>query len=51
MSLQHLGGLPVGHTKDPESRSGYKVLGPILRGVFGVVEVFKVFRGFLLKYV
>ena len=37
MSLQHSGGLPVGYRKKgADSQSGYKVLGPMLRGGFGV---------------
>lgn len=28
-------GFPVGYRKEVDSRSGYKVLGPILREVFG----------------
>ena len=35
MLLQHSGGLLVGYTKDPDSRSGYKVLGLVFRGVYG----------------
>ena len=35
MYWQHSGGLPVGYIEGGESQSGYRVLGSILREVFG----------------